>query len=215
MSLIEGDQKDEVPWSQTLPLVTELTAAAIAQVYLDHTGHNSDRQYGSSTKAWRFDAVGIMTPLPEDQQQRGELAFTLSFDHPGKARRRTPDNWQDFEARTVRLVRDQWTSEPTTSNSGKAALKVPPARMPFYDALVGAVTKSAIGPGRTLVTTWELECLHRGLIEKGPRDGAKENWQQRGARYRDFRKAKSDLISARLIAVDDDVVTDLKGKWGA
>ncbi len=45
MSLIAGDQKDEVPWSDTLSLVTALTARRIGQVWLDHTGHNTDRQY--------------------------------------------------------------------------------------------------------------------------------------------------------------------------
>jgi hypothetical protein len=53
MFLIAGDQKDEVPWSETLPLVDKLTRLKIGQVWLDHTDHNTDRQYGSSTKAWR------------------------------------------------------------------------------------------------------------------------------------------------------------------
>src|ERR1051326_1145317 len=39
MSLVVGDQKDEIPWSQTLPLVTELSRRKIAQIFLDHTGH--------------------------------------------------------------------------------------------------------------------------------------------------------------------------------
>ena len=45
----KGDQKDEVPWSATLQLVATLTDRRIGQLWLDHTGHNSDRQYGSST----------------------------------------------------------------------------------------------------------------------------------------------------------------------
>jgi len=93
MSLIAGDQKDEVPWSETLPLVQALTNSRIGQLWLDHTGHNSDRQYGSSTKAWRFDAVGCMAPLADGENDPRSTGFTLSFDHPGKARRRTPDNW--------------------------------------------------------------------------------------------------------------------------
>src|ERR1019366_5336387 len=95
MSLITGDQKDEIPWSDTLPLVASLTSKRIGQIWLDHTGHNTDRQYGSATKAWRFDAVGLMTPLPDDQLEPHDVAFTLSFEHPGKARRRTPANWED------------------------------------------------------------------------------------------------------------------------
>ena len=109
MSLIAGDHREEIPWNETLPLVGKLTARRIGQVWLDHTGHNTERQYGSSTKAWRFDAVGVMTPLPDDQRGRHEVAFTLSFEYPGKARRRTPDNWADFETCTIRLKDDRWT----------------------------------------------------------------------------------------------------------
>ena len=72
-------------------------------MWLDHTGHNSDRQHGSSTKAWRFDAVGMMRPIEGEADPRS-AASTLSFDHPGKARLRTPDNWQQFAAQTVRLA---------------------------------------------------------------------------------------------------------------
>jgi 5S rRNA maturation endonuclease (ribonuclease M5) len=103
MSLVIGDQKDEIPWSETLPLVTKLTAKGIAQVWFDHTGHNAGQQYGSSTKAWRFDAVGIMTRLGEDQRASRETAFTLSFEPPGKARRRTPENWDQFAPHVIRL----------------------------------------------------------------------------------------------------------------
>jgi hypothetical protein len=210
MSLIAGDQKDEIPWSDALELVQSLTARRIGQIWLDHTGHDSSRQYGSSTKAWRFDAVGVMTPLADDQVGRGEVAFTLSFDHPGKARRRTPDNWADFETSTIRLKDDCWTSEVANGGKGVALGKVPPARQPFYDALIAAIGKSAVGAGRTTLATWELECLRRGLIEH-PAD--QENYKQRDIRFRAYRKAKSDLLAARWIAVEDDLVIDRKGRW--
>ena len=123
MSLIVGDQKDEVPWSETLPLVSGLTRRNIGQVWFDHAGHNADRQYGSSTKAWRFDAVGIMTALPEDERVPRETAFKLSFDAPGKARRRTPENWDQFAPRTIRLMDDRWAGHdvapPAPGDKGK------------------------------------------------------------------------------------------------
>ena len=126
MSLVAGDQKDEVPWSETLPLVSSLTAAKIGQIWLDHTGHAIDRQYGSATKGWRFDTIGQMAPLPDDQRQPHELAFTLSFEPPGKARRRTPDNWRDFETTTIRLKDDRWTSDAMSDDSTVGAAQ--PAR---------------------------------------------------------------------------------------
>jgi len=111
MSLLVGDHREETTWAGTLPLVERLTTRRIGQLWLDHTGHNTDRQYGSSTKGWRFDAIGVMSELPEDQRAPRELAITLSFEWPGKARRRTPENWQDFEPHIIRLTDDVWTSE--------------------------------------------------------------------------------------------------------
>ena len=210
MSLLEGIQKEEEAWSGVLPLVQRLTGKRIGQVWLDHTGHNTDRQYGSSTKAWRFDAVGVMTPLPADQKGKHEVAFGLSFEAPGKARRRTPDNWADFETVTVRLADDRWTSQPSGEN-GSTTVKVAPSRVPFYDALVAAITTTA---GRTAGTTttfeWQASCQRKGLIEAAQQD---EGYRQRDARMRDFRRAKGDLLAARWISVEGDIVTDLKGRW--
>jgi hypothetical protein len=210
MSLIAGDQKDEIPWSETLPLVMQLTRRHVGQIWLDHTGHNTDRQYGSATKAWRMDAVGQMTPLPDDQRGQHEVAFTLSFEYPGKARRRTPENWADFESVIIRLKDDRWTWEP--AGGEKRLGKVQPGRMPFYDALVAAIGKSSVGKGETTLEIWEFECLHRGLIERPQAEGG-ETGQQRGTRYRDFRKAKSDLLAAKWIGIDGTRVFDLKGRW--
>jgi hypothetical protein len=84
--------------------------------------------------------------------------------------------------------------------------------MPFYDALVDAITKSSVGPGKTTIETWQLECLHRGLIEKPPSEG-KETASQRDRRFKLFRTAKAELIAAKRIAVEDDIVIDLKGCW--
>jgi Bifunctional DNA primase/polymerase, N-terminal/AAA domain/Primase C terminal 2 (PriCT-2) len=119
MSLIEGDNKEEISWSGTFPLVNWFSANRIGQLWLDHTGHNETRQYGSSTKAWRFDAVGIMSPVDGAADPDGELSFQLSFDHPGKARRRTPDNWRDFQTVKITLSADGWSHEPV-SGDGKA-----------------------------------------------------------------------------------------------
>jgi hypothetical protein len=113
MSLAPGDQRDEQTRAGCIPLVEYIGRHGMAQLWGDHTGHNSARQYGSNTKSWRFDALGILTPLLEDNQPVDHLAFKLSFESPGKARRRTPDNWRDFAPQIVRLVDDEWSAEPT------------------------------------------------------------------------------------------------------
>lgn len=205
MSLTVGDKKEEATWNDVLPLVASLTTKRVGQLWIDHTGHDTSRVYGTSTKSWRFDTVGVMTPLPDDERRGADVAFLLTFT---KARRRTPDNRADFEPVTVRLERDRWIAGPESGDRGIGKLR--PSRVPFYEALTAAIGKSTTEPGRTLLTGWELECLRRGLIER-PADG--ETYAQRDARYRAFRKAKSDLVTAKWIAIEDDVVIDLKGRW--
>ena len=110
-ALIAGDMKDEVPWTDTKPLVAALTKRNIGQVWIDHTGHNTGRQYGSSTKAWQFDTVGILAPLPPGECAPGETGFSLSFDAPyGKARSRSPETWAEYVTQTIRLRDDVWTT---------------------------------------------------------------------------------------------------------
>jgi hypothetical protein len=111
MSLAPGDQKDEESWAGCIPLVEYLSRQGIAQLWGDHIGLNTGRQYGSSVKSWRFDSVAVITPLTDADRPVDHLAFKISFDIPGKARRRTPDNWQDFAPRIIRLVDDAWSGE--------------------------------------------------------------------------------------------------------
>jgi hypothetical protein len=157
--------------------------------------------------------VGLMSALEGDQRRPGELAFRLSFDpeHGGKARRRTPDNWQDFQDMTIRLTEDRWSSEPA-DGCGAAQGKAPPAsRRKFYDALVAAVARHPAGHNCTTMQQWEAMCLHRGAIDPARSADGKESYRERDARFRDFRKAKSDLIDHHYIAVEGDAVTDLRG----
>jgi hypothetical protein len=207
MSLITGDMKDEVPWTETLPLVAALTDRRIGQLWLDHTGHNSDRQYGSSTKAWRFDAVGVMSPLPDGQNEAGSTTFTLSFDHPGKARRRTPDNWREFEATKISLRSDEWTSEPVESSGGNSA-KLRPGAVSHYRALKDALVISPT-PGRTTRDFWYAECVRLGLDDPLPPDA---NWRDRDRIMKTFRTYMSQLKEAGMIGIDGETVTDLKAK---
>jgi AAA domain len=204
MSLIPGDHREEIPWNETLPLVGKLTARRIGQLWLDHTGHNAERQYGSSTKAWRFDAVGVMTPLPDVQRGRHEVAFTLSFEHPGKARRRTLDNWADFATCIIRLKDDRWTSEPADPSA--VTRKLSPTGRMFYRALLDALAISAI-PGRTTRTLWFAEAARTGLAEPlAPDDDSKA----RSVKQTKFRKYLAEIRLAGLIGVDGDTITDLR-----
>jgi hypothetical protein len=203
MSLVVGDQKDEVPWSETMPLIATLTRKRIGQVWLDHTGHDKGRQYGSATKAWRFDAVGLMAPLPDDQRDRHEVAFTLSFEPPGKARRRTPDNWQDFETCTIRLKEDRWTSDISGSTPRRS--RVSPMCEQFHRALIDAVALSATGDQATR-DAWFDECARLGLVAPLlPADSHAQRERKRGR----LRKYMAELKAAGWIGVDGETVRSL------
>ncbi len=203
MSLLVGVQRDEEAWSAALDLVQGLTAQRIGQVWMDHTGHDSSRQYGSATKSWRFDAVGQMAPIENDQRRPGEVAFTLSFDPPGKARRRTPDNWHDFEAVTIRLADDRWTAEAAGKHRRHVGQK---ARL-FHSAMLDALAAGrGCGQGRVKREAWLAECVRRNLIE-APADG--DNCYARDRKIAPFRKAVMDLQAAGWVGADGDIFTDL------
>lgn len=203
MSLLQGVQKEEEAWAGVLPLVQTLTARRVGQVWLDHTGHAADRQYGSSTKAWRFDSVGILTAPTDDKPARDETAFKLSFEHPGKARRRTPDNAADFEAVLIRLAADRWTSEPTERTARPVRLS--PAARAWLDALADALA-IATPPGSTSRGAWYAEGCRVGLAEPL---AATDDYRARDAKQRTFRKYLAELRGARLIGVNGDAVCRL------
>jgi hypothetical protein len=205
MSLISGDQKDEIPWSETLPLVAKITALGIGQVWLDHTGHDKSRQYGSSTKGWRFDAVGIMTTV-EDVAD-GEVSFQLSFDAPaGKARRRAPDNWQDFAPHRITLAGDVWFSEPLGKKASQNGVqRVKPFAEKWYDALLNALCVSS-PPGSVTEDEWLAEGIRMGLTEAQTEDDTRTSKDQKRAK---FRAAKSMLVTAGWVGMNGGVASDL------
>ena len=208
MSLVVGDHKDELPWTATWPLVAELTRRSLAQLWLDHTGHNTDRQYGSSTKSWRFDTLGIMTPLPE--AVAGETGFTLSFEAPGKARRRGPDNWREFAPTVIRLTEDGWTGVPAEESNQRYQVK--PGIKLFHSALLDALVVAQTRPGETTKAAWLSEAIRRGLIDPAV---DKETGQQRHLRLLPLRRAQSDLLAAGWIGINGDQISDLTQTYRA
>jgi hypothetical protein len=212
-ALLEGVQKEEETWTAVLPLVQWLSKQPIGQLWLDHSGHNSIRQYGTVIKAWRSDAVAIITPLPEDDRVPGETAFVLSFEPPGKARRRTPDNREDFATTTIRLREGRWSGEAADSEqatSKRARGKVPPSIRLFHDALLSAIAGAATRPGETAMFAWEAECVRQGLLDQiEPGDDANARHRKRSF----LRKAKSSLLAAGMIGINSERVADLTRRW--
>jgi hypothetical protein len=101
-SLLVGDMKEELPWQETLPWIRELTSRRIGQLWVHHTGHDETHSYGTKTREWQLDTVII---LNRDTQNEADIAFTLHFD---KARRREPQNREDFIDAKITLADDAW-----------------------------------------------------------------------------------------------------------
>jgi hypothetical protein len=138
MSLLAGDMKDEVPWTETMPLVKELTKRRIAQIWIDHTGHDAGHIYGTKTKEWQFDTVAMMEKA---ERPGAEIAFTLSF---SKARRRKPSNRTDFDTVTVTLEKDEWSADGAAT--GTFRRKVSHMAEAVHKALADALVISPV-PG--------------------------------------------------------------------
>jgi hypothetical protein len=148
-----------------------------------------------------------MTPLADGQDSPSSTGFTLSFNHPGKARRRTRANWTQFATITIRLQDDQWTTESPDSIQPKLKA-VKPGRKLFHDALVDAITLHATGPGQTSKATWESECTRRSLMQSKGTSTDPES-----KRTQSFRAAIYDLQAAGWIGCSGDTFTDLTRKY--
>ncbi|MBV8916415.1 MAG: hypothetical protein JOZ05_25680 [Acetobacteraceae bacterium] len=198
-----------------MPLVLGITALGKAQIWLDHTGWNSGRQYGTSTKGWFFDAIGVLHRPPDGVPVgERETCFDLSFEAPsGKARNRDPDRWADFAPHRIRLNEDGWSSEPIERQArgkGPGAGKVQPGVQLFHDAMMDALAVASTNPGETTVAAWEGECLRRDLMEPFV---VEDDHKDRSAKRAALRKAKSALLAAKMIAINGDRVRDLTHQW--
>ncbi len=222
MSLLAGSMKEEDTWEPVKPLVQHLTKLGIAQMWLDHTGWNANRQYGTSTKGWMFDVVAVQQPLDDEAKAalgHGETGFTLGFDPPsGKARNRHPDRWEDFaQVKLVLMPKGMgWTYEmidpkAAAGGKGKTGPSVGPKSRRFHQSLLDALSSHAVRPGETTSAAWVEECIRCGLV---PESYPGETGAEARSRTQGFRTAKSDLVTAEWIGCDGSRVWDRKQDYG-
>ena len=126
--------------AETMPLIRDLARTRVAQVWIDHTGHNTGQIYGTTTKEWQLDAV---IHLSKVERVGTDIAFQLEFT---KARRRRPETRRDFETLALILTDDCWTVEGAEHAPGK--VRMTPMCESFYAALINAFATSQI-PGQT------------------------------------------------------------------
>jgi len=221
MSLLAGSMKEEDTWEPAKPLVQYLTKLGIAQMWLDHTGWNANRQYGTSTKGWMFDVVAVQQALDDEAKAalgHGETGFTVGFDPPaGKARNRHPDRWEDFApVKLVLLPKGMgWSHElldPKADAVAKAKAKAAPKpyAQRFHKSLLDALVSRPMRPGETTRAAWQEECIRVGLV---PESYAGETGIEASKRLQRFRTALADLVAAQWISCDGSLVKDLRQSY--
>jgi hypothetical protein len=113
MCLLQGTITDEETWVPVKPLIRQITAHRIAQVWLHHTGHDSQRGYGTKTMQWEMDCVAGLFKV-EDASPL-ETVMRLEFQ---KTRLRTPANAAEFMPAILRLQDGQWIRNNTPPSQG-------------------------------------------------------------------------------------------------
>ena len=207
MSLTEGAMKEEDGWRATEPLVMDLTALDIAQIWADHTGHNETRSYGTSTKTWRFETVALMlkpkAPVPD-----ARIAFVLTFDplRGGKCRERDDDNFADFETVAVRLIGDEWRVEPESEEDAAPFAptrggKLTAAQQGWFDAILRVFNTEGIAQQRVVpgsppgATGPRVMCVGRDTLRNALRDAGRIHTDTAGNITATSRAAFADMLN--------------------
>jgi hypothetical protein len=190
MALLDGDQKDEESWTRVLPLINSLTKRGIGQIWINHTGHDASRSYGSKTKEWRMDTTIHLSAIKRND---ADISFSLEF---RKARERTPDNRADFEDVIITLLDDEWTSSTPPAEQFKPKPGTFNAKL--LEILTELLRDSKVlnAQGRRIVKieAWRSACEDRHLLDREKPKSADSA----------FNRSKRDLLSANLIACQGD-----------
>lgn len=192
MALIAGDQKDEDSWTRVLPLVNSLTKRSIGQIWINHTGHDATRSYGTKTREWRMDTVVHLT---EVRRADTDVSFSLEF---RKARERTPENRRNFEDVTIALIDDVWTCSVTTPRQVKPRPGSIDAKFleTLQEVLAGKEATTFQGQRAAKIDIWRNACTRCGLLD------AEKPISSRTL----FNRHKGRLIAANLVACHDNLV---------
>ena len=168
MSLTIADLRDEEGWRLMMPWIKSLTARHIGQLWINHTGHDKSRDYGTSTRIWQFDTAMIAERFDDPS---ADITFKLSF---RKARLRSPGTRDDYEPHVLRLADGSWTSTRAESRGPLNQKRAPQGFASAIEALTHTLAASGElsavtphGPTVRCVTLdqWRNEMKRRGLFD--------------------------------------------------
>jgi hypothetical protein len=202
MCLLIGSMSEEEAWAPMKPLIRALSARRIAQVWLNHTGHDSGRSFGTKTREWEMDTVVAMSRGEEEGQ---DAPIKLEF---RKARLRTPETADQFAARTIRFANDEWISESAAPAARKSrqsevdAIRV--AILSAYDRLADGSELSGGFDGAS-VRKVAVEALRAEVKSRGFLD-ANEKGQLTVTARSHFRRAKTALIDKGILIENEALI---------
>lgn len=200
MCLLIGNLKEEETFKPCLPLVRQLSAQRIGQIWANHTGKVGESSFGDSSKEWEFDL--IMKLGQEENSEAVVMEIT-------KARLRTPGNTGLFSPQVIKRGDDGWTGEKT-EKVGKApssqVQKLIWLRQVYWD-LVNEVPVSAGYNGapvrKVAVSEAKKRMIARGFL-------ALEDGKIPSGERVAFHRARERLISSGEFAGDEGWIWAVK-----
>lgn len=196
-ALVDG-VLDEETWKPVEILIRRLSAGRIAQIWLDQTGHNTTRGYGTKSKEWRMDTV-VLLSRPDDGGE--DSAIRLEF---LKARLRVPATAHHFKPLLISRDTQGWTVKPIV-----AAPKRKPGeqkRQWFIDAYDFLADGMPTEPGYTKapVRKVAIEAIRDLMVERSWL--SKEDGKIPPSERMAFGRAKDALLGAKIMAAKGDKI---------
>jgi hypothetical protein len=192
-----GDLSADDESTNTLKrLQREITKRGAGQLWLHHTGLDTSRGYGRKQREWELDHVLIGEKI---DRPGTDVAFQVSFT---KARRRTPETRDDYQAIDVELRAGRWEWAPSEDEPGPPKRPIGRNQQHVLDAATKLLASSneRAPPGhpaghRTVVSVDAVKAEARKLMACEPKHFATR-----------FAEALDGLTAARRLTHYDGAI---------
>lgn len=197
MCLTAGDLREETTWRELVPLSRELSRRKVGQLWLHHVGHDKSRPYGSRLFAWQMDAVILGEAVARDS---ADVSVRLVCQ---KARRRTPDNRDDFQTVHVTLENGEWTGTADGTGTVRLSRSLTPSGRLVVEALDKALASASERPPdhdmtRHVKAAVQLKTWHRYFVQVG---GYGTDPKQKEAERKAWNRGRENVQAAGTVKV--------------
>jgi hypothetical protein len=200
MCLLVGPLSEEETWQPISPLIRQLSARRIAQLWLNHTGHDASRSFGTKTKEWEMDTVAMLSRKEGDEE-----AILLEFK---KARLRTPRTAGLFKPQLIQRREHGWTSQPANVTPKEGIIERKRIWLvDAYNTLAGDVPLTQDHNGRP-VRKVPIAAIRETMVKRGHLE--KEDGKLPPRERTNFQRAREGLIVSNQFAADEAHVWSIK-----